>query len=404
VSGRRSDTLPALWRQAAAAELSGSSLVDFDPAFVFAIRFGETGLDPRDRFWRTIATLALILCALLIGDRYLRGYVLSETEPRHPAPRADFVGEEARTTSLFAKTAPSVVAIYARKDASPASEGGLGTGSGFVWDKAGHIVTNYHVVDRATELGVLFGGETPLPARLVGSAPQVDLAVLQLSEPPDDLRPIPIGTSADLAVGQSVYAIGNPFGLSRSLTTGVISALDRRLPTESGREVVGVIQTDAAVNPGNSGGPLIDSSGRLIGVNTAILAPTGSFTGVGFAIPVDTVNRIVPEMIRTGHARLPGIGFVPLPEHVAQQHGIRGIVVQSVPAGGPAAQAGLMGIDARGRLGDVIVAADGKPVATVADLGAVLERVGIGNKVRLTVVRNGERRDLTTTVQDISVR
>jgi 2-alkenal reductase len=361
-------------------------------------------LDPRDRFWRSIAVLALAVCALLVGDRYLRGYLLSDTAPRTPAPRAEFVGEEARTTALFAKTAPSVVAIYARKDASLASEGGLGTGSGFVWDRAGHIVTNFHVVNGASKLGVLFGGETPVPAQLVGSAPQVDLAVLKLTDVPDDLRPIPVGTSADLVVGQSVYAIGNPFGLSRSLTSGVISALDRRLPTESGREVVGVIQTDAAVNPGNSGGPLIDSSGRLIGVNTAILAPTGSFTGVGFAIPVDTVNRIVPELIRTGHARLPGIGFVPLSEEIARQNGIRGIVVQSVPSGGPAAKAGLVGIDGQGRLGDVIVAADGKPVATVADLATVLERVGIGNKVRLTLVRNGERRELSATVQDISVR
>jgi 2-alkenal reductase len=251
---------------------------------------------------------------------------------------------------------------------------------------------------------VLFGGETPLPARLVGDAPWVDLAVLRLEDPPDDLKPIPVGTSADLAVGQSVYAIGNPFGLSRSLTTGVISALDRRLPTASGREVVGVIQTDAAINPGNSGGPLVDSSGRLIGVNSAILAPTGSFTGVGFAIPVDTVNRIVPELIRDGRAKLPGIGFVPLSEDVARQHGIRGIAVQSVTPGSAAARAGLAGIDAAGRLGDVIVAAEGRPVATVADLASVLERVGIGNTVRLTVVRAGSRREIATTVQDISPR
>jgi 2-alkenal reductase len=273
-----------------------------------------------------------------------------------------------------------------------------------VWDRAGHIVTNNHVIAQATEFGVLLGGEQPTPARLVGTAPWVDLAVLKLVSPPDDLRPLPIGTSADLAVGQSVYAIGNPFGLSRSLTTGVISALDRRLPTALGREVVGVIQTDAAVNPGNSGGPLIDSSGRLIGVNTAILAPTGSFTGVGFAIPVDTVNRIVPELIRDGRAKLPGIGFVPLPEEVAHQHGIRGIVVQSVLPGSTAAQAGLVGIDHAGRLGDVIVAAEGKPVATVSDLAAVLERVGIGNKARLTVVRGGPRRELSATVQDVSPR
>jgi 2-alkenal reductase len=361
-------------------------------------------LDPSDRYWRTIAALALIMCAILLGDRYLRGYFLAETAPRQPAPRTDIAGEEARTTDLFANTAPSVVAIYARKHDGLAAQSGLGAGSGFVWDRVGHIVTNHHVIEQAAEIGVLLGGERPLPARLVGSAPWVDLAVVRLIDPPDDLRPILIGTSTDLVVGQSVHAIGNPFGLSRSLTTGVISALDRRLPTESGREVVGVIQTDAAVNPGNSGGPLVDSSGRLIGVNTAILAPTGSFTGVGFAIPVDTVNRIVPELIRDGRARLPGIGFVPLPEQIARQHGIRGIVVASVPPGGAAASAGLTGIDESGRVGDVIVAAEDKPVATVADLATVLERVGVGNKVRLTVVRDGRRRELSVTVQDISRR
>ena len=361
-------------------------------------------MDPRDRYWRTIAALALLLCALLLGDRYVRAYFLSATAPRETAPRTDFAGEEARTTALFAKTAPSVVAVYVRKAGGLSSSGGLGTGSGFVWDKAGHIVTNNHVIEEATEIGVALGGEQPLPAQLVGTAPWADLAVLRLTDPPDDLQPIPIGTSSDLAVGQYVYAIGNPFGLSRSLTTGIISALDRRLPTAPGREAAGVIQTDAAVNPGNSGGPLVDSSGRLIGVNTAILAPTGSFTGVSFAIPVDTVNRIVPEIIRDGHARLPGIGFVPLPEEVAQQNGIRGVAVQAVPAGGPAAQAGLVGIDGSGRLGDVIVEAEGKPVATLADLAAVLERVGIGNKVRLTLSRGGSRREVVATVQDISPR
>jgi S1-C subfamily serine protease len=360
-------------------------------------------VETRDRYWRTIAALALLLCALLIGDRYLRGYFLTATAPRQPAPRTDYAGEEARTTALFTKISPSVVAVYARKSRG-AAESGVGTGSGFVWDRAGHIVTNNHVIAQAAEIGVVLGGEQPLPARLVGTAPWADLAVLKLADPPDDLQPIPIGTSSDLAVGQSVYAIGNPFGLSRSLTTGVISALDRRLPTAPGREAAGVIQTDAAVNPGNSGGPLVDSSGRLIGVNTAILAPTGSFTGVSFAIPVDTVNRIVPEIIRDGHAKLPGIGFVPLPEEIAHQNGIRGIVVQAVPAGGAAAQAGLVGIDETGRLGDVIVAAEGKPVATVADLAAVLERVGIGNKVRLTLMRNGARREVSATVQDIGPR
>lgn len=329
-------------------------------------------------------------------------YFLSATEPRPVTSRPDFAGEEKRTTDIFAHTAPSVVSIYARKGGTPLSEGGVGTGSGFVWDRAGHIVTNNHVVSGAEEIGVLLGGERAIPAEVVGVAPWVDLAVLRISSPPNDLVPITVGSSADLVVGQSVYAIGNPFGLSRSLTQGIISALDRRLPTAGGREVSGVIQTDAAINPGNSGGPLVDSAGRLVGVNTAILAPGGTFAGVGFAIPVDTVNRIVPELIRNGRARLPGIGFVPLPEEVANRHGLRGVVVQAVGPQTSAARAGLRGIDEQGRLGDVIVAVGGKPVGTVAELSRELEQVGIGNTAKLTVLRNGRRVELDVQVQDIS--
>jgi len=352
-------------------------------------------------FWRTIAVFALVLCATLIGERWWRTYWFSATEPRPVVARSDFDNVEKRTTELFAHTAPSVVSIYARR-AGDTSGAETATGTGFIWDRAGHVVTNNHVVAGADEVGVLLGGETALPARVVGAAPWADLAVVALTDPPDDLQPIPVGSSSDLVVGQSVYAIGNPFGLSRSLTTGVISALDRRLPTAPGREVAGVIQTDAAVNPGNSGGPLVDSSGRLIGVNTAILAPTGSFTGVGFAIPVDTVNRIVPELIRDGRARLPGIGIVPLPEEVANRYGLRGVVVQATVPGSSAATAGLHGVSGRGQLGDIIVAAEGKPVATVAELSLILERVGIGNRAQLTILRNGARRDVEVTVQDIS--
>jgi S1-C subfamily serine protease len=338
---------------------------------------------PGEQFWRMVAVLALVLCAALVGERYLRTYLYSATEPRPVVERSDLAGPEQHATQLFSQTAPSVVSVYARRGADLLQATAAGTGSGFVWDRAGHIVTNNHVVAGAEEIGVLLGGEQAIPAELVGSAPWADLAVLRLATVPDDLRPIPVGRSADLQVGQSVFAIGNPFGLSRSLTTGVISALDRKLPTSAGREVAGVIQTDAAINPGNSGGPLIDSAGRLIGVNTAILAPTGSFSGVGFAIPVDTVNRIVPELIRNGRAPLPGV------------------VVQSVRPGSSAARAGLQGIDERGRLGDVIVAVDGKPVATLADLALALERIGIGNTVRLMVLRNNRRVEVDVPVVDI---
>jgi 2-alkenal reductase len=355
-----------------------------------------------EQFWRTLAVAALVLCAVLAGQPYVRGYWLSATEPRAIAPRVDLAGDEQRTTRIFANTAPSVVSVYARKGAETRTGGGVGTGSGFVWDEAGHVVTNNHVVSEAQEIGVLLGGETAMPASLVGTAPWADLAVLRITSPPGHLRPIPVGRSSDLAVGQSVYAIGNPFGLSRSLTQGIISALDRRLPTAGGREVSGVIQTDAAINPGNSGGPLVDSSGRLIGVNTAILAPSGTFAGVGFAIPVDTVNRIVPELIRDGRARLPGIGIVPLPEEVANRYGLRGVVVQAVGSQTSAARAGLRGINDQGRLGDVIVAVEGKAVATVADLARELERIGIGKTATLTVLRGGSRVDVEVQVQDIS--
>ena len=362
-------------------------------------------MSPSEQFWRVLAVAALIVCALFAGERYARGYLLSATEPRAVAPRPDLAGAEQRTTQIFANTAPSVVSVYARKGGDArlgGGSGGVGTGSGFVWDEAGHVVTNNHVVSEAQEIGVLLGGESAIPARLVGAAPWADLAVLRIDAPSNNLRPIPVGRSADLVVGQNVYAIGNPFGLSRSLTQGIISALDRRLPTAGGREVSGVIQTDAAINPGNSGGPLVDSGGRLIGVNTAILAPSGTFAGVGFAIPVDTVNRIVPELIRDGRARLPGIGIVPLPEEVANRYGLRGVVVQAVGSQTSAARAGLRGINDQGRLGDVIVAVEGKPVATVADLARELERIGIGKTATLTVLRGGSRVDVDVQVQDIS--
>lgn len=246
--------------------------------------------------WRTIAIAALAVAGFSAADRLLRGYLFSATQPRIVTERADLRPDEQATSQIFAQVAPSVVAVYARREGCVLSggDGGTGSGSGFIWDKAGHIVTNHHVIANASEVGVVLDSGRAVRARLVGNAPWVDLAVLRMDAVPDDLQPIPVGRSSDLLVGQGVLAVGNPFGLSRTLTTGIISALDRRLPTSAGREVAGVIQTDAAINPGNSGGPLVDSAGRLIGVNTAILAPSGAFAGVGFAVPVDIVNRIVP--------------------------------------------------------------------------------------------------------------
>lgn len=354
-----------------------------------------------DRSWRLIAIAALAVAALLAAERYVMRVLLTADTPRAVTPRGDLGAGERQASEIFAAVAPSVAYIFTGGDAG----GGRaeGTGSGFVWDGAGHVVTNHHVVEGAEQVGVVIDDGRVLPAKVVGSAPWADLAVLRLSVVPDGLRPIAVGRSADLVVGQTVFAIGNPFGLSRTLTHGIISALGRRLPTETGREIADVIQTDAAINPGNSGGPLVDSAGRLIGVNTAIVGPSGSFAGVGFAVPVDTVNRIVPAIIRDGRAPLAGIGIVAIPDEVASRYGVKGVAIGAVRPGTSAARAGLKGVDTRGgRLGDVIVAANGEPVTSLADLAAALERAGIGKSAVITVERGGRRVEVAVEVQDIN--
>ncbi len=355
-------------------------------------------------FWRFVAIAALGLCAFLIGERYLRDGLLRADQPRAIAARGDLAGDERRTTSLFAEVAPSVVSIQTMTGATPflrQEGGGGGSGSGFIWDKAGHVVTNHHVIQNAQRIQVVLDDGRALPARLVGSAPWSDLAVLKLESPPRDLRPIAVGTSQNLLVGQTVFAIGNPFGLSQTLTQGIVSALGRRLPTESGREIADVIQTDAAINPGNSGGPLIDSAGRLVGVNTAILSPAGASAGVGFAIPVDTVNRITTALIRDGRAPIPGIGVATVPEEMAARTGIRGVILSGVRPGSAADQAGLQGVTQAGEIRDVIVAAGGKPVTKLSDLAIAFERAGIGSRIALTILRDGRTRQVEVTVQDI---
>ena len=359
-----------------------------------------TGSDP-SVFWRRIALVAIALVVVLTAERTLTRLLLSADTPRVVAERQDLGANERLAVDIYRSVSPSVAYIFSRRGGEVMG-GGSGAGSGFVWDRAGHIVTNNHVVEGADQVGVVFGQGNPIPARVVGRAPWADLAVLELRELPPDLVPITIGSSSDLVVGQSVLAIGNPFGLQRTLTQGIISALDRRLPTLGGREIAGVIQTDAAINPGNSGGPLVDSAGRLIGVNTAIIAPSGSFAGVGFAVPVDIVNRIVPQLIANGRAALPGIGIQALPEELAARIGLKGVVVQGVVPGSSADAAGLQGMQGAGRLGDVIVGVDGRDVENLADLAAGLERTGIGNTVTLTVRRGGRTLSIDARVQDIN--
>ncbi len=356
----------------------------------------------KDRFARYAVIWVLLLASIWLGDRFMRSALLTADQPRTVTPRGDLAESERDRIALFENTAPSVVYLFT-EGPGRGGEKRAGAGSGFVWDAAGHVVTNHHVIDGASRVRVRLDSGAAIDAKVVGSAPDQDLAVVKLAETREILRAIPIGRSVDLKVGQSVFAIGNPFGLNRSLTAGIISALDRRLPTSSNREIAGVIQVDAAINPGNSGGPLLDSAGRLIGVTTAILSETGSFAGVGFAVPVDVVNRIVPGLIRDGRVPRPGIGIMAAPEEATARLGVTGVVVAQVQPNSSAAQAGLQGINrGSGALGDVITHVDGKAVSSIADLATQLERIGIGSKAQLTVQRDGRSRSVGVAIIDIA--
>ena len=360
-----------------------------------------------DRFAKFLVVALLIVLGVYIGQPYVDRLLFSASTPRTVAPRGNLSELERSTIELFERVSPSVVQVVARGaalDPSHAENEGSPSqsGTGFVWDAAGHIVTNDHVVEGTGVVAVRLASGQALRAQIVGTAPNYDLAVLRVDDPRSLPPPITIGTSDDLKVGQSVFAIGNPFGLDQSLTTGIISALKRRLPTASGREITNVIQTDAAINPGNSGGPLLDSAGRVIGVNTAILSPSGTSAGIGFAIPIDVVNRVVPEIISKGYVPTPGIGIVAANEETATRAGVEGVVIVRTAPGSSAERAGLRGIDPSGRtLGDIIVGVNGKPVRRLPDLTEELERVGVGKRVTLAIKRDG--RDMSIEVDVIDV-
>jgi S1-C subfamily serine protease len=331
-----------------------------------------------------------------------------QAKPREVTPRADLTELEKTNIRIYKDARPAVVHITAVQFVSGGvrlnvQEVPKGTGSGFVWDKDGHVVTNFHVIRNAEGARVTLADGSSYRARTVGTAPDKDLAVLKIDAPSSALQPIPVGSSDDLQVGQLSYAIGNPFGLDQTLTTGVVSALNREInSTVEGRTIQGVIQTDAAINPGNSGGPLLDSSGRLIGVNTAIYSPSGSSAGIGFAIPVDEVNRVVPQLIRDGKLTRPTLGVQVAAEQLAEQIGVKGALILRAVPGGPAEQAGLRSTlrtrDGSIRLGDVIVALGGKEVTKARDLFKLLEKHEAGETVKLTVVREGERMDVEVTL------
>ncbi len=306
--------------------------------------------------------------------------------------------DEERTIRLFEESSPSVCFITTkaiRRSFWSYGEVESGSGSGFIWDQDGHVITNFHVINGANTSSIsitLSNGQT-YDASVVGFEKEKDIAVLKIDAPASELHPIRVGSSQNIRVGQSVYAIGNPFGLDQTLTTGVVSALDREIRSQAGVPIKGAIQTDAAINPGNSGGPLLDSQGELIGVNTSIYSPSGASAGIGFSIPVDVVRYVVGDVIRYGEVRRPVLGA-----DLRQVGRIEGLVVYTVDQGGEAARAGLKGVsqDQRGRyiFGDVLVGINDRPVRTTSDLYLELEKYEPGDMVQLNIVRGNQQSKL----------
>ena len=348
----------------------------------------------------------IIAAAFIYFDRFADRGRRIVSQPREILPRGDLADFEKSTITIFNSAAPSVVYIFTENAESGffgRREVRQGAGSGLLWDHHGHVVTNFHVIQGAQSIQVRLDTGEAIRATYVGGSPDHDLAVIRLRSTPESIRPIPVGTSGDLEIGQAVFAIGNPFGLARTLTTGVISALDRKLPTAAGREVMGVIQTDAAINPGNSGGALIDSAGRLIGVNTAIISGSGNSAGIGFAVPVDVVNRVIPDLITKGKVPRPGIGIIVLDEEIAAGLGVLGVVIDRVMPGSEADRVGLQGIDYHNRLiGDIIVAADNQEANNIHDSIRILENYVIGESIVLDFRRGDQIRTVEVKIMDIS--
>jgi S1-C subfamily serine protease len=368
---------------------------------------GYPNYPQRPRSNGALSFLLLIAMAAAAGFFFARWSARGtpDVQSRGVAPRGDLGADEKSTIQIFKQTIPSVVFITTLSETYDVRTGDTaaipqGTGSGFIWDDGGDIVTNYHVVREAAAARVTMADHSSYAADLVGVAPEYDLAVVRIRAPKDKLRPILVGASHDLQVGQKVFAIGDPFGLDQTLTAGIISAVGRSIRSATDVPIDNIIQIDAPINPGNSGGPLLDSSGRLIGVNTAIYSPSGSNAGIGFAIPVDTINRIVPELIANGKIVRPRLGLVlddSISAEVSDRLGVPGLLVMGVQPNSPAANAGIRGTQmVNGQLifGDIITAIDGKPVHNTGELHAAMNSHRAGDTVHLTVWRNGATIDV----------
>jgi S1-C subfamily serine protease len=353
------------------------------------------------------AALAALSMSLALALGAAPAAARNDAQPRAVTPRGPLAADELAHIDIFRRLSPSVVHITTLETQRDffslnVQQVPRGTGTGFVWDTEGHVVTNYHVIQGGSAARVTLNDQTSFPARLVGAFPDRDLAVLRIDAPKEKLPPIPVGSSRDLVVGQRVYAIGNPFGLDQTLTMGIVSALNREIESFNSRTIRGVIQTDAAINPGNSGGPLLDSAGRLIGVNTQIASPSGASAGIGFAIPVDEVNRIVPRLIRDGRFVRPAIGISAGSPNLSRALGLpKGVPLVQVAPDSPAARAGLQPFRRRGNEvapGDVITAVNDEPVESLDDMLEAFERRQPGERVTLGVWREGRTRKVVVTL------
>lgn len=323
----------------------------------------------------------------------------------------DLGADERANIEIFERVSPAVTFITNKKlqrdyFSFSIMEIPQGTGSGFLWDNKGHIVTNFHVIYEADEIEVRLRNGKSYDADVVGADPDHDLAVLQINATNLNIAPLMIGSSNDLLVGQKVLAIGNPFGLDSTLTTGVISALGRTIQSMTKRYIHDVIQTDAAINPGNSGGPLLDSFGRLIGVNTAIMSPSGTYSGVGFAVPVDTVNRVVTKLINHGKVERPGLGISLIPEHIMSRIGIEGVGILDVFKGSSAEDAGLREVrrlpNGRVEMGDIIIEVDGSTIRKSSDLIKILDRHEVGDEVDIVIIRKNVKKTVRVVIQSVN--
>jgi S1-C subfamily serine protease len=318
--------------------------------------------------------------------------------PRPITPRGDLSASEKDTIDVFKNISPCVAYITSIGLAQNIFSMNVfeipkGTGSGFIWDVDGHIVTNYHVIQDANRIEVTLVNGSKYKATLVGTAPEKDLAVLKISAPEKSLTPIPVGDARILKVGMRVYAIGNPFGLDYTMTSGIVSALNREVGSMTGGTIHGAIQTDAAINPGNSGGPLLDSAGRLIGMNTAIYSPSGASAGIGFAVPVEVINKVVPQLIDFGKIIRPGIGIAIANDDVSARFGVNGVIILSVAPGSSAEAAKLRPTYRHGNqivFGDIIVSVNGVKIKNVNDLSDAFDELHVGETIRLGIVRDNK--------------